>query len=77
MMASVSNSFSFSMAQDCKRFNPVFWNFRCSALDSRTIFRGNEPTQDINEIQIYGLLYSLNRAFAFVVEQLRQLEPMK
>jgi hypothetical protein len=30
-----------------------------------------------NKVEIYRLLYRLNRAFGFVVEQLQKLEPMK
>lgn len=34
-------------------------------------------TEKTTKVEFYRLLYRLNRAFAFVVEQLRQLEPTR
>ena len=50
-------------------------DFPDTALDSGRFSGGMiaEP----NKVEIYRLLFRLNRAFAFVVEQLTELEPMR
>jgi hypothetical protein len=59
-------------AHNCTRKTPTP-EFQDSALPSGRI-SGGTVAQPINKIEIYRLLYQLNRGFGFVVEQLRQME---
>jgi hypothetical protein len=63
----------------CNTDDPENKAFRVSgplALHSSGRIEGEQMTPT-NKVEIYRLLYRLNRAFGFVVEQLQKLEPMK
>ena len=56
---------------------PRLWNFRVPRWTPGRLFQGGIVAQPTNKVEVYRLLYRLNRGFAFIVKHLMELEPMR